>query len=85
MGKILAKYCSDCGKLLENENSKFCNDCGAQQATTMPVEKRDPSVESGNRKRKILFLHPYVPFLFPDWGRSITGKLQKVSGYLPAR
>ena len=65
MGKILAKYCSDCGKPLENETSKFCNDCGTQQNTNTPVEKQDPVQMVRVPEEKNAFLATVVPFLFP--------------------
>jgi TM2 domain-containing membrane protein YozV len=80
MGKILAKYCSDCGKPLENENSKFCNDCGAQQDTTLPGEKQDSVRIVRGPEEKNPFLAIVCSFFIPGLGQVYNGETAKGVG-----
>ena len=80
MGKILAKYCSDCGKSLENDTSKFCNDCGAQQDTTLPVEKQDSVRIVHGPEEKNPFLAAVCSFFIPGLGQVYNGETAKGVG-----
>ena len=78
--KDLAKYCSDCGKPLENNTSKFCNDCGAKQDTSIPVENQDSVRIVRGPEEKNSFLAAVCSFFIPGLGQVYNGETAKGVG-----
>ena len=76
----MAKYCSECGKQLENETSKFCNDCGAQQTTNTIVEPQDPVRMVLVPEEKNPFLATVCSFFIPGLGQVYNGETAKGVG-----
>jgi TM2 domain-containing membrane protein YozV len=76
----VVKYCSECGKQLENETSKFCNDCGAQQTTNTIVEPQDPVRMVLVPEEKNPFLATVCSFFIPGLGQVYNGETAKGVG-----
>jgi TM2 domain-containing membrane protein YozV len=70
----LTKYCSDCGKPLENETSKFCNDCGAKQNTNNIIEKQESVKIVHVPEEKNPFLAAICSFFIPGLGQVYNGE-----------
>ncbi|MDD1699844.1 MAG: hypothetical protein LUQ04_03505 [Methanoregula sp.] len=76
----MAKYCSDCGKPLENKTSKFCNDCGAKQNIDIPVEKQEAVQIVRVPEEKNPFLATICSFFIPGLGQVYNGETAKGVG-----
>jgi TM2 domain-containing membrane protein YozV len=76
----LTKYCSDCGKPLENEDSKFCNDWGAKQNTNNIVEKQETVQIVRVPEEKNPFLAAICSFFIPGLGQVYNGETAKGIG-----
>jgi TM2 domain-containing membrane protein YozV len=76
----LAKYCSDCGKPLENETSKFCNDCGAKQNTKNIAEEQESVQIVRAPEEKNPILATICSFFIPGLGQVYNGETAKGVG-----
>ena len=76
----MVKYCSDCGKPLENETSKYCNDCGAKQDTNTIVEKQDSIQIVRVPEEKNPVLATICSFFIPGLGQVYNGETAKGVG-----
>ena len=77
----MAKYCSECGKPLENETSKFCNNCGANVDTsnTLNVAEKKVSIQE-IREEKNPFLAALCSFFIPGLGQVYDGETARGVG-----
>jgi len=71
----MPKFCSECGKSLENETSKFCDNCGARLDSSNLVVKKEPTPEI--QEEKSSFIAILCSFFIPGLGQVYNGETEK--------
>jgi TM2 domain-containing membrane protein YozV len=77
----MAKFCTECGKPLENETSKFCNNCGANLdiSNSVKVIEKKESIQD-IQEEKSSFLAALCSFFIPGLGQVYDGETARGVG-----